>query len=185
MSEPILLGGHQTPVGVSVGISLAPADGIDAGQLMKNADMALYRAKADGRGTYRFFEPEMDARMQARRALELDLRQAVATAAFELYYQPIVDIASNEVTSFEALLRWHHPTRGMIPPLEFTPLAEETGLIVPIGEWVLRDACAQAAKWPGHVHVAMNLSPVQFKSSKSGAGSRWRAVGVRAGAAAP
>jgi diguanylate cyclase (GGDEF)-like protein/PAS domain S-box-containing protein len=163
MSAPIVIGDHQMSVGVSVGISLAPADGIEPDELLKNGDMALYRAKADGRGTYRFFEPEMDARMQARRVLELDLRQAVATGGFVLHYQPIVNIASNQVSSFEALLRWQHPTRGMLPPLEFIPLAEETGLIVPIGEWVLREACAQAVKWPGYVHVAVNLSPAQFK----------------------
>ena len=104
------------PVGVSVGISVAPTDGVDAVTLLKNADLALYRAKAEGRNTYRFFEPEMDARMRARRELELDLRQALTTAAFELYYQPIVNVASSEVTSFEALLRWHHPDRGMIAP---------------------------------------------------------------------
>ena len=164
MRAPIMIGEHQMPVGVSVGISVAPTDGIDADTLLKNADMALYRAKADGRGNYRFFEPEMDALMRARRELELDLRQALVTGAFELYYQPIVNVASNEVTTFEALLRWHHPNRGMVAPLEFIPLAEETGLIIPIGEWVIRQACADAAIWPGTVHVAVNLSPAQFKS---------------------
>ncbi len=164
MRAPIKIGDHQMPVGVSVGISVAPTDGVDAVTLLKNADLALYRAKAEGRNAYRFFEPEMDARMRARRELELDLRQALTTAAFELYYQPIVNVASSEVTSFEALLRWHHPNRGMIAPLEFIPLAEETGLIIPIGEWVIRQACADAAIWPAKVHVAVNLSPAQFKS---------------------
>ncbi len=166
MSEPIALGEQQMPVGVSIGISLAPADGGDAGRLLKNADMALYRAKADGRGTYCFFESGMDARMQARRILELDLRTALTTGAFELHYQPIVNVTSGEITSFEALLRWRHPTRGMIAPLEFIPLAEETGLIVPIGEWVLQEACAEAVKWPDNLHVAVNLSPAQFKKPK-------------------
>ncbi len=165
MRAPIAIGDHQMPIGVSVGIAVAPADGADADALLKNADMALYRAKADGRGAYRFFEPEMDARMQSRRVLELDLRAAITTGAFELHYQPIVNVATNAVTSFEALLRWRHPDRGLVPPLEFIPLAEETGLIVPIGEWVLREACAQAAKWPANVHVAVNLSPVQFKNA--------------------
>ena len=131
---------------------------------MKNADLALYRAKADGGGAYRFFELEMDARMQARRALELDLRKAVVNGEFEVYYQPIVDVKTGRVKSCEALLRWHHPERGMVPPLEFIPVAEETGLIVPIGEWVLRQACAEAARWPKQVTISVNLSPAQFKS---------------------
>ena len=165
MAVPITMGDHQMQVGVSVGISLAPSDSTEADQLLKNADLALYRAKAEGRGTYRFFEPQMDARMQARRALELDLRHAVATSAFALHYQPIIDLETNAATGFEALLRWKDPVRGQVPPLDFIPLAEETGLIVPLGEWVLREACAQAAQWPEHVHIAVNLSPVQFKSS--------------------
>ncbi len=164
MRTPVSIGDQQMPIGVSVGISLAPTDGTNADKLLKSADLALYRAKADGRGIYCLFEPQMDAAMQARRELELDLRRALGSDAFELYYQPIVDVASNEVTTFEALLRWHHPQRGLVPPLDFIPLAEETGLIVPIGEWVIRDACAEAAKWPGGVHVAVNLSPAQFKS---------------------
>ncbi|HEY5065740.1 MAG TPA: EAL domain-containing protein [Xanthobacteraceae bacterium] len=165
MNAPMVLGHHQVPISVSVGIALAPADGTGADQLLNNADMALYRAKGDGRGTFRSFEPAMDASMQARRVLEHELRQAVAHSAFELHYQPIFDLERNEVTSFEALLRWQHPTRGLVAPLEFIPLAEETGLIIPIGEWVLREACAQAAKWPEDVHVAVNLSPAQFKNA--------------------
>jgi diguanylate cyclase (GGDEF)-like protein/PAS domain S-box-containing protein len=165
IGAPIMIGDHQTQIGVSVGISLAPSDGMEAGELSKDADLALYRAKAEGRGTYRFFEPAMDARMKARRALELDLRQAVATSAFELHYQPIVDTQTNAVLGFEALLRWNHPIRGRVAPLDFIPLAEETGLIVSIGEWVLREACAQAVRWPEHVRIAVNLSPVQFKSA--------------------
>jgi diguanylate cyclase (GGDEF)-like protein/PAS domain S-box-containing protein len=165
MSTPIQLEDHRMQVGASVGISLAPADGTEADKLLKNADLALYRAKGEGRGTYRFFEPEMDARMQARREIELDLRNAVATGAFELHYQPIVDLKTNEISGFEALLRWNNPQRGPIPPLEFIPIAEETGLIVPIGEWVLREACAQAARWPEHIRIAVNLSPAQFKDA--------------------
>jgi diguanylate cyclase (GGDEF)-like protein/PAS domain S-box-containing protein len=166
MSAPVAIGDHQMPVGVSVGIALAPADGSEPDQLLKNADLALYRAKADGRSTYRFFEPDMDARMRVRRALELDLRMALKNGGFVLHYQPIVNVASGEITSFEALLRWPHPTRGLIAPLEFIPIAEETGLIVPIGEWVLQQACAEATKWPDTVRVAVNLSPAQFKNAK-------------------
>jgi predicted signal transduction protein with EAL and GGDEF domain len=131
---------------------------------MKNADLALYRAKADGGGAYRFFEAGMDARMQARRAIELDLRKATLKGEFEVFYQPIIDLKTGRITSCEALIRWHHPERGMVPPAEFIPIAEETGLIVPIGEWVLRHACAEAATWPGDVTLAVNLSPAQFKS---------------------
>jgi diguanylate cyclase (GGDEF)-like protein/PAS domain S-box-containing protein len=156
--------GHQVVVGVSVGIAIAPSDGKMPDVLMKNADLALYRAKADGGGVYRFFEIEMDARMQARSALELDLRKAIVNGEFELYYQPLVDVKSGHATGCEALVRWHHPERGLVLPGEFIPLAEETGLIVPLGEWILRQACAEAARWPKHITVAVNLSPAQFKS---------------------
>jgi len=164
VSAPYDLDGHHIVVGLSVGISMAPDDGLDPHQLLKNADMALYRAKADGRGTYRFFEPDMGARMQARRVLELDLRKALVNGEFELFYQPLIHIQSEEIRGFEALLRWRHPERGMIPPLDFVSLAEETGLIVPIGEWVLRQACMQATTWPEQVKIAVNLSPLQFNS---------------------
>ncbi|HEX4411028.1 MAG TPA: EAL domain-containing protein [Xanthobacteraceae bacterium] len=164
MNAPIVISDQQMQVGVSIGISLAPADGAGPDQLLKNADLALYRAKAEGRGMYRFFEPGMDARMQARRELEFDLRHAVAANGFELHYQPIIDVETDEISGFEALLRWNDPIRGRIPPMDFIPLAEETGLIVPIGEWVLREACGQAACWPPHIHIAVNLSSVQFKS---------------------
>jgi diguanylate cyclase (GGDEF)-like protein len=164
VGAPYDLDGHQVVVGASVGIAIAPADGDNPDVLMKNADLALYRAKADGGGTYRFFEAEMDARMQARRVLELDLRRAVAKGEFEVYYQPIIDVKTGQVTSCEALVRWHHPERGTVPPLEFIPVAEETGIIVPLGEWVLRQACAEAVRWPKHVTIAVNLSPAQFKS---------------------
>ena len=142
-----------------------PPGKLDPDQLLKNADMALYRAKGDGRGTYRFFEPEMDALMQARRALELDLRKALINAEFALYYQPLVNLEKGQICGFEALLRWNHPERGLISPFEFIALAEETGLIVSIGEWVLRQACEEAMKWPSDLSVAVNLSPVQFKMS--------------------
>jgi diguanylate cyclase (GGDEF)-like protein len=163
VGAPYDLDGHKVVVATSVGVALAPADGVDPDRLLKNADMALYRAKAEGRGTYRFFEPEMDARMQARRALELDLRSAVGAGQFELFYQPIVDARSERTTGFEALLRWRHPQRGMVSPVDFIALTEETGLIVPLGEWVLRQACEEAARWPDDLRVAVNLSPAQFK----------------------
>jgi diguanylate cyclase (GGDEF)-like protein len=164
VGAPYDLGGHQVVVGTSVGIAIAPADGNEPDVLMKNADLALYRAKADGGGVFRFFESEMDARMQERRALELDLRKAVVNGEFNLLYQPIIDVETGQITSFEALIRWQHPERGMIPPLEFIPIAEETGLIVPIGEWVLNQACCEAERWPKQVTVAVNVSPAQFKS---------------------
>ena len=164
IGAPYDLDGNQVVVGTSVGIALAPGDGREPDVLMKNADLALYRAKADGGGTYRFFEMEMDARMQARHAIELDLRRAVVNGEFEVYYQPIIELKTGHVTSCEALIRWHHPKRGMVSPLEFIPIAEETGLIVPIGEWVLRQACAEAAHWPHDITVSVNLSPAQFKS---------------------
>ena len=164
ISEPYTIGGHQLVIGVSIGISLAPEDGKNPDELLKKADLALYRAKADGRGTYRFFETGMDARAQARRLLELDLRAAVSRNEFEVYYQPIRDIACDKVVAFEALVRWNHPLRGMISPVSFIPLAEETGLIIKLGDWVLRQACTDATRWPEEISVAVNLSPVQFKN---------------------
>jgi diguanylate cyclase (GGDEF)-like protein len=164
ISAPYEIDDHQIVIGVSIGISLSPQDGTNPDELLKNADLALYRAKADGRGTYRFFETGMDARAQARRLLEMDLRAALQRDEFQVYYQPIRDVASDRVVVFEALLRWNHPHRGLISPINFIPLAEETGLIVQLGEFVLRRACADAATWPDDVDVAVNLSPVQFKS---------------------
>jgi len=164
VGAPYDIDGQQVVVGVSIGIAIAPSDSDVPDVLMKHADLALYRAKADGGGVYRFFEIEMDARMQTRRALELDLRKAIVNGEFELYYQPIVNVKTGHVTSCEALVRWHHPERGIVAPLEFIPVAEETGLIVPLGEWILRQACAEAARWPKHVTIAVNLSPAQFKS---------------------
>jgi diguanylate cyclase (GGDEF)-like protein/PAS domain S-box-containing protein len=164
VSEPYEIDGHEAIVGASIGIAVGPEDGEASDVLMRNADMALYRAKADGRGTFHFFEAEMDRRIQARRALELDLRKAFQNGEFELYYQPQISLESNAVCGFEALLRWRHSERGMIPPSEFIPLAEDIGLIVPLGEWVLREACAQAATWRGDLKLSVNLSPAQFKS---------------------
>jgi diguanylate cyclase (GGDEF)-like protein/PAS domain S-box-containing protein len=164
ISAPYDVGGHQLVIGVSVGISLAPDDGRNPDELLKKADLALYRAKADGRGTYRFFEAGMDARAQARRLLELDMRAALPRGEFEMHYQPIRDVAAETIVACEALVRWRHPMRGLIPPGNFIPLAEETGLIIQIGEWVLRTACRDAAAWPNDIGVAVNLSPVQFKN---------------------
>ncbi len=160
--RPYQVDGHQIITDISIGVSIAPIDGMESDVLLKNADMALYGAKADGRGTYRFFEPDMNTRMKVRRDLEMDLRKALHNKEFELYYQPLVTLQTNEISAFEALLRWHHPTRGMISPAEFIPIAEETGLIIPIGEWVLKTACLETVNWPDHVKVAVNLSPSQL-----------------------
>ena len=149
-------------VGLSIGIALFPTDGGDADILLKNADTALYRAKTDGRGGFRMFEPEMDVKLQLRRVLEYDLRQALVQRQLEVHYQPQAEISTRRITGFEALVRWQHPRRGMVRPDEFIPLAEETGLIVPLGEWVLNAACAAATTWPEHLRVGVNLSPVQF-----------------------
>jgi diguanylate cyclase (GGDEF)-like protein len=164
INQPYEIEGHQVNVSTSVGIAIGPNDGSTTEQLLRNADMALYRAKSDGRSVFRYFEAEMDQQLQARRSLEIDLRNAVANGEFELMYQPQVDAVTEEITGCEALLRWKSPTRGMVSPAEFIPLAEEIGLIVPIGEWVLKQACCEAVTWPKPVRVAVNLSPAQFKS---------------------
>ena len=164
--RPYQIDGHQIVVDISIGVSVAPMDGTDPDRLLKNADMALYGAKDDGRGTYRFFETEMDLRMKTRRDLEMDLRKAFMYEEFEMYYQPLVNLQTNEITAFESLLRWNHPTRGLVSPGDFIPIAEETGLIVQLGEWVLRTACKEAIKWPEHIKIAVNLSPVQLKDRK-------------------
>ena len=164
ISEPFDLDGHQATIGASVGIAIGPSDGLRPDQLLRNADLALYRAKGDGRGTFRFFEPAMDLQMQTRRIMERDLRKALPAGEFELHYQPVVNLASGDISGFEALIRWNHPDKGMISPAAFIPLAEETGFIVPIGEWVIRQACATAAKWPGDLSVAVNISAAQFRS---------------------
>jgi diguanylate cyclase (GGDEF)-like protein len=164
MSEPYDIDGHQAVIGASVGIAVGPGDGLKPDKLLRNADLALYRAKGDGRGTFRFFEPAMDLQMQTRRIMEQDLRRALPAGQFELYYQPVVNLASNEISGFEALIRWNHPQKGLVAPAAFIPLAEEIGFIVPIGEWVIRQACTTAAQWPGDLHVAVNISAVQFRS---------------------
>jgi diguanylate cyclase (GGDEF)-like protein/PAS domain S-box-containing protein len=164
ISEAFDVLGHQVVIGTSIGIAIAPTDGNEPDQLLRNADMALYRAKSDGRGNYHFFQPEMDAQMQARHSLELDLRKALLADEFELYYQPLVDLAGDKVSGFEALVRWNHPERGIIGPDDFIPVAEEIGLIVPIGDWVLKQACRDAVTWPGKLTVAVNLSAVQFRN---------------------
>lgn len=164
LTDPYEIDGHHIVIGTSIGIALAPTDGGYPAKLLKNADMALYRVKAEGRGDFRFFEPEMDARLQSKRQLEADLRSALAQGEFELFFQPLINLSQGVVTGFEALLRWRHPTRGLVPPAEFISVIEDIGLIIPIGEWVLSRACAEAASWPEHVKVAVNLSPVQFKS---------------------
>src|SRR5882757_8554053 len=164
ITQPYHLDGHQIVTDISIGVSLAPIDESEPDQLLKNADMALYGAKGDGRGTYRFFEAEMDAKMKTRRELEMDLRSALVNGEFELYYQPLVNLKTNEITAFEALVRWNHPTRGLVSPADFIPVAEETALIIPLGEWVLRRACQETSQWPAHIKVAVNLSPSQLKS---------------------
>jgi len=164
LSAPYEIDGHRVIIGASIGLAIVPDDGVDPDMVLRHADTALYGAKAAGRGGFRFFEAEMDARLQARRSLEMDLRAALDDEAFELFYQPLVNAASRDLLGFEALLRWRHPTRGLVPPDRFIPLAESIGLIVPIGAWVLHRACAEAVTWPGTPRVAVNLSVVQFGS---------------------
>ncbi|MGY4312692.1 MULTISPECIES: bifunctional diguanylate cyclase/phosphodiesterase [Bradyrhizobium] len=157
--------GHQVTTDASIGIALAPKDGTDLDQILKNADLAMYAAKSAGRRVSRFFEPAMDADARARRELEMELRQTIAAGSgLEVYYQPCVDLRSNEITGCEALVRWRHPVRGMISPADFVPIAEETGLINQLGEWVLMTACKEAVNWPDHVKLAVNVSPVQFRT---------------------
>ena len=164
IGEPFELAGHQVTIGASIGIAVSPGDGTDTDELLRNSDLALSRAKSDARGSHRFFEQDMDADMQARSKLQLDLRKALVNGEFELYYQPLVNLERDEICGFEALLRWRHPQRGFVSPGEFIPLAEETGLIVPLGEWAMRQACAAAAHWPQHIKIAINLSAIQFNS---------------------
>jgi diguanylate cyclase (GGDEF)-like protein/PAS domain S-box-containing protein len=164
LSVSYSIDGLEVVIGASIGIAMAPSDGGTADELLRNADMALDRAKDSGGGCHHFFEKEMDRLAQHRRDLEIDLRRAFAKGQFELHYQPLVELAQDRIAGFEALLRWRHPERGMISPADFVPVAEDIGLIVGIGEWVLRQACAEAATWPEHIKVAVNLSPVQFRS---------------------
>ena len=162
VGSPCVIEGHQITVGASIGIVTEQADKCDPDDLMKSADLAMYRAKLDGRGTYRVFDLEMDTLAQARRLLEINLRNAFVHNEFSLVYQPLVSLNTGRVSAFETLLRWHHPQRGNISPAVFIPVAEEMGLIVQLGEWVLRQACAEAATWPEEIRVAVNLSPAQF-----------------------
>ena len=164
--------GHQIGIGTSIGVSLAPRDGTTSHELLRNADTALYGAKAGGRGTACFYEPTMNVALQSRRMLELGLRQAVAHGEFELHYQPLVDARSHQVRGFEALIRWRHPERGLIAPDAFIPVAETSGLIGAIGQWVLCRACLDARAWPEHIKVAVNLSPLQFRDEGLVAGVR-------------
>ena len=163
LEDPFEIDGHRMDIGASIGIAMAPMDGVDADQLLKKADMALYAAKNGGGGGHRFFATEMEQAVQVRRALELDLRDALASEQFELHFQPLVNLRTGRVTTCEALLRWVHPERGEVQPSEFIPIAEETGLIIALGEWVLQRACVEAATWPQAIKIAVNLSPIQFR----------------------
>jgi diguanylate cyclase (GGDEF)-like protein/PAS domain S-box-containing protein len=164
ISDPFLLDGHSVVIGATIGIAMSPGDGDDSEKLLKNADMALSRAKADMRGTFSFFEASMDARAQSRRRIETDLREAIQSEVLRPYYQPLIDLSEGRITGFEALVRWPHRERGMISPAEFIPVAEETGLINGLGGLILRRACLDAAVWPDDVRVAVNLSPLQFRT---------------------
>ncbi|MDB5600227.1 MAG: diguanylate cyclase [Xanthobacteraceae bacterium] len=165
IAAPYDVDGIQIIAGGSIGIAIAPQDGNDPDQILKHADLALYRAKDGGRSTCRFFEPEMEARAKARRCLELDLREALANDQIDVHYQPLVDLASGTFSGFEALARWTHPVRGAVPPAEFIPVAEETGLISRLGEFVLRQACHEAQNWPAPLRISVNLSAIQFRTS--------------------
>ena len=164
IADPYLLDGHSVVIGASIGIAMAPGDGDDSEKLLKSADMALSRAKLDARGTFAFFEAALDAKAQSRRKIEVELRDAIQSDVLRPYYQPLIDLQSGRITGFEALVRWPHAERGMVSPAEFIPVAEDTGLINPLGGQMLRRACLDAAAWPDDVRVAVNLSPLQFRS---------------------
>jgi diguanylate cyclase (GGDEF)-like protein len=165
LSEPFVVRDETVTIGISIGIVQAPQDGTQPSELLKHADFAMHLAKSDGRGVWRFYDPAMDERLQARRMMRQELHQALGNGEFRVAFQPMMDLARNRIAGAEALLRWCHPVRGMMPPGEFIPLAEETGLIGPIGEWVLNEACRTAAGWPSHIAIAVNLSPVQFRDT--------------------
>jgi diguanylate cyclase (GGDEF)-like protein len=165
IGDPYLLDGQSVVIGATIGIAMAPSDGDDSEKLLKNADMALTRAKTESRGTFSFFEAGMDARAQSRRKIEVELRDAIQHDVLKPHYQPLVDLSSGRITGFEALVRWPHPDRGMVSPGEFIPVAEETGLINALGVMMLRRSCTDAAQWPDDVRVAVNLSPAQFRTS--------------------
>jgi diguanylate cyclase (GGDEF)-like protein len=162
VGQPHDIDGHEVTVGASIGVAIARPGEISTENLLKSADLAMYSAKSEGRGTYRIFDPQMDAMVQTRRSLERDMRTALAQGGFELYYQPLVNLQTKRVTAFEALMRWNHKERGVVPPSEFIPVAEDMGLIVQLGEWALRHACMEAVAWPDDVRVCVNLSPLQF-----------------------
>ncbi len=164
ISKPYEIDGHRIVIGTSIGIAMAPQHGLDAEELLKNADLALYRAKSEGRNSYRFFEPEMDRELRLRRALEVDLQNALTNGEFEVYYQPLVSANDGAICAVEALIRWRHPQHGLITPNRFIPFAEEHGLIAGIGGWMLRQACSDAIAWPDHLRVAVNVSSVEFRS---------------------
>ena len=163
LCAPYSIQGHDIEIGVSIGIARAPSNGTDHGKLLKCADAALYKAKEDGRGMWCFFEEAINLKVQARRTMEKDIRTAIANEEFEVYYQPLLDVRTMEIGSFEALLRWNHPTRGMVAPTEFISVAEETGAIIELGRWVMAAACKQACAWPSNVRVAVNVSAVQLR----------------------
>lgn len=162
VAKDVNIDGHSLVTGISIGVAIYPTDGADATSLLNNADAALYRAKGEGRGTVRFFEPEMDTLLRERRVLQQDLRSAIPNGELSLHYQPLTQ-SGGEISGFEALARWHHPTRGMVPPSTFIPIAEESSLVISMGEWILREACREAASWPRPLNIAVNLSPVQFR----------------------
>ncbi|MCA1552073.1 EAL domain-containing protein [Bradyrhizobium sp. BRP19] len=163
--KPFEIGGHRIRSGISVGIAIGPCDGVNCDDLLIAADLALYAVKAEGRGSYRFYHAAMNRELRERRQLEIDLREAIEQNEMELYYQPIINLRSNIITGFEALVRWRHPVNGMVPPTTFIAVAEDTGLIQPLGEWALREACRCAAHWPNNLKIAVNLSPIQFSAS--------------------
>jgi diguanylate cyclase (GGDEF)-like protein len=162
VAQPHNIDGHDVTVGASVGIAIARPGEMNTDNLLKSADLAMYSAKSEGRGTYRIFDPQMDAIVQTRRSLERDMRASLAQGGFELYYQPLVNLQTKRVTAFEALMRWNHRDRGAVPPSEFIPVAEDMGLIIQLGEWALRLACMEAVDWPDDIRVCVNLSPLQF-----------------------
>jgi predicted signal transduction protein with EAL and GGDEF domain len=164
VGQPYEIDGHRIQSSVSIGIAIGPADGDNADDLLMAADLALYAVKATGRGTHRFYQRSMNQEINDRRQIEMDLREALEKNQLELHYQPIIDLQRNAVTGFEALARWRHPVKGMVPPAVFIPVAEDSGLILPLGTWALIEACEQAARWPDHLKIAVNLSPVQFST---------------------
>ncbi len=163
LSEPFIVGEDTVSIGASIGIAIGPSDGIDAEQLMRNAEMALWRTKSLGRGTFGFFEHSMHERIQTRHQIAMELREAIAANNFELHYQPIVNVKTRRIVGCEALIRWPHPERGLIPATEFISIAEERGLIGQIGDWVLKTACAEASQWPDDIWIAVNISAAQFR----------------------